>query len=204
MSLMEPFIDGEAVRRVAEAFPSATEEQVRETVRLRMTTRFGYRRIGRRLNPPLKKDMVMRMCRMYEAISKPSEPPVEEDEDLRKLRARVAEKERLKRIREGRERLLRKDVLLSLENEGDDLVQRIVEDKAHPKLYQKFKSYCRHEGLSPKEALDELGVSAWHLLKGFDNWYDEKSGLDSLTEEVWFRIAWCFRSHQKESETEQK
>jgi hypothetical protein len=190
-SLTEPSIDDEAIRSIAEAFPSVTQEQIREVVKLKTTTRFGYRRIGKRLDPALGKDTVMRIWRMYEALSKPPMRPVE-DVELQNLRAQIAEKERLKRIREEKEKLLRRDVLLSLEIEGDDLILRIVEEevaKIDPETYQKFRQYCKSERLSPKAALQKIGVTASSLIDYFDFWYDVynengKSGMECLVGEI--------------------
>lgn len=112
----------------------------------------------------------------------------------------MAEKERLKRLCEEKERLLRQDVLLSLENEGDDLVLRVVEDEMPkldsygPETYKEFREYCKREGLSSSEALRKLGISASKLLNTFDSWYDAwneldgKSGIECLIWEVWSEV----------------
>ena len=192
--LMEPSIDDEALRRVAEAFPSVTQEQIREVLRLKTTTRLGYRRIGQKIDPPLGKDMVMRMWKMYEVTAKPPQPPEPsaEEAEFEKLRARVAEKRCQKRILEEKERLLREDVRLSLELEGDNLVLRMIEDeiaKRNPRLYEKFKRYCEQIHLGPHYALEKLGITAYELLEDFDSWYEEyqeifypevMSGMDCL------------------------
>jgi hypothetical protein len=191
-SLIEPSIDDEAIQSVAQAFPSVTQEQIREVVRLKTSTRMGYRRIGQRLTPPIGKDTVSRIWKMYEASAKPSEPPVE-DEELKSLRAQLAEMERLKRIREEKEKLLKQHVLLSLETEGDNLILHIVENdvaKLDSEAYQEFRRYCEHERLSPEDALQEIGVTASLLIDTFDNWYDwfnkhGSSGMECLTCAVW-------------------
>jgi hypothetical protein len=193
--LTEPSIDDEAIHSIAEAFPTVTQEQVQEIIRLKTTTRLGYRRIGKRLTPPLGKDTVSRIWKMYEASAKPPEPSVE-DEEIKKLRAQLAEKERLKRLREEKEKLLKQDVFLSLETEGDNLVLRIVEDevaKKHPETYQEFKQYREREHLSPEAALQKIGVTASSLIDTFDDWYDfwnedGYSGMECLTWEVWSEI----------------
>lgn len=194
-SLIEPSIDDEAIQSVAEAFPSVTQEQIREVVRLKTSTRLGYRRIGQRLNPPIGKDTVMRIWRMYKALSAPPKPSVEDDE-IKNLKAQLAEKERLNRIREEKEKLLKQHVLLSLETEEDDLVLRIVEDdvaKKHPETYQEFRQHCEREHLTPKNALQKIGVTASSLIESFDDWYDlwnedGKSGTECLTWELWSEI----------------
>lgn len=194
-SLIEPSIDDETIQSVAEAFPSVTQEQIQEIIRLKTTTRLGYRRIGKRLNPPIGKDTVMRIWRMYKALSAPLKPSVE-DEEIKNIKAQLAEKERLKRIREEKEKLLKQHVLLSLESEGDDLVLRIVEDeiaKIDPETYPKFRQYCTRENLSPQVALQKIGVTASSLIDTFDLWYDfwnedGKSGTESLTWELWSEI----------------
>jgi hypothetical protein len=194
-SFLEASIDDEAIQSVAQAFPSVTQEQIREVVRLKTSTRLGYRRIGKRLTPPIGKDTVSRIWKMYEASAKPPEPPVE-DEELKSLRAQLAEMERLKRIREEKEKLLKQHVLLSLETEGDDLVLRIVEDesaKINSETHQKFRQYCTRENLSPKVALQKIGVTASSLIDTFDDWYelwkeDGKSGTECLAWEVWSEI----------------
>jgi hypothetical protein len=194
-SFLESSIGDEAIQSVAEAFPSVTQEQIREVVRLKTSTRMGYRRIGKRLNPPIGKDTVMRIWRMYKALSAPLKPSVE-DEEIKNLKAQLAEMERLKRIREEKEKLLKQHVLLSLETEGDDLVLRIVEDelaKINPETHQKFRQYCTRENLSSQAALQKIGVTASNLTEAFDDWYDlwnedGKSGMECLAWEVWSEI----------------
>jgi hypothetical protein len=132
---------------------------------------------------------------MYKALSAPLKPSVE-DEEIKNLKAQLAEMERLKRIREEKEKLVKQHVLLSLENEGDDLVLRIVEDelaKINPETHQKFRQYCTRENLSPKVALQKIGVTASSLIDTFDDWYDlwkedGKSGTGCLAWEVWSEI----------------
>ncbi|MCL6579250.1 MAG: hypothetical protein K6T73_07670 [Candidatus Bathyarchaeota archaeon] len=197
-SLTEPSIDDEAITAVAEAFPSVTSEQIREIVKLKTTTRLGYRKIGKRLNPPLGKDTVMRIWQMYETLSRPPKPPVE-DEEIKKLKAQVAEKERLRKVREEKEKLLRQDVLLSLENEGDSLILRIVEGEVarmDPKLFREFRRCCKRKRLSPMEMLHKMGIFASGLIDFFDFWYNSrkhegKSGMDCLIWQLWRQIKAC-------------
>lgn len=154
----------EAIRGVAEAFPNVTEEQIREVATLKTTTRLGYRKIGKRLDPPLGKDTVMRIWKIYETRSRSPKPPIE-DEEIKKLKAQVAEKERLKRLRDERERLLKQSLLLSLEIEGDNLILRIVDELAkEDPAYAKFREN--------RAALQKIGVTASKLIDTFDLWYD--------------------------------
>jgi len=194
-SFSESSTDEEVFQSIAEAFPSVTPEQIREVVKLKATTRLGYRRIGKSLNPPLGKDIVMRICQIYKTLSRPVEPTVE-DEELKNLRAQIEEKERLKKLREEKEKLIRQDVRLSLETGGDDLVLRIVEDEVaekHPETYQEFRQCCEREHLALKAALQKIGVTASSLIDTLDDWYDlwnedGYSGMECLIWEVWSEI----------------
>jgi hypothetical protein len=152
----------------------------------------GYRRIGKKLNPPLGKDAVMRIWKMCQATGKPLKPPelTREEEDLEKLRTQVAEKERLKRLQEEKEELLRQDALLSLETEGDDVVVRIVEDEVaekHPETYQEFRQYCEHQHLTCQTALQKMGLTASNLIDDFDDFYDlwNESGYSGMECLIW-------------------
>jgi len=194
-SLSESSIDDESIQAVAESFPNVAQNQIREIIKLKTTTRLGYRRIGRKLNPPLGKDTVMRIWKMRQVTGKPLKSPelTREEEELEKLRAQVAEKERLKRLQEEKEELLRKDLLLSLQTERDNLILHIVENevaKLDPEVYQEFKRYCEYKRLSPKAALQQIGLTAAPLIDNFDNWYDwfykhGSSGMQCLACAVW-------------------
>jgi hypothetical protein len=115
---------------------------------------------------------------------------------LEMLRTQVAEKEHMKRLRKEKEELLRRDVRLSLETEGDDIVLRTAENelaKLDPETYRNFKQHCERERLSPKEALEKMGLTASNLIEEFDFWYelwaeDGISGMERLTKQVWLEI----------------
>ena len=88
-------------------------------------------------------------------------------------------------------------VLLNLETEGDDIVLRTAENelaKLDPETYRNFKQYCERERLSPKEALEKMGLTASNLIEEFDCWYDEVwaddgiPGMERLTKQVWLEI----------------
>jgi len=193
-----PSSDEETIQRIAKALPSVTKKQILEIVRLKTTTRLGYRKIGQRLSPALGKDTVMRTWKMYQATSKPTKPSkiAKEEEELEMLRTQVAEKERLKAIQKEREALFRKVVLLNLETEGDDIVLRTAENelaKLEPETYRNFKQYCERERLSPKAALQKMGLTASNLIEEFDFWYelwaeDGISGMERLTKQLWLEI----------------
>ena len=76
------------------------------------------------------------------------------------------------------------------------MILRIVNDdlpKRDPELYEEFKRVCRLESITPKQALQNIGVTAPELLESFDAWYDVwaedgKSGMECLIWEVWSEI----------------
>jgi hypothetical protein len=173
--------DEEAIQRIAKAFPSVTQKQIAEIIRLRATTRLGYRKIGQKLNPPVGKDTVMRILKMFQSITKQSLPPqkslevAKEEEKYERIKVQVAEEEYIKSLRKKTEELHRKYVHLRLENDGDDLIVAIAEHempKLNPETYQRFRQYCQREHLSTLEALRKMGITAEYFIDTFDDWYN--------------------------------
>lgn len=119
----------------------------------------------------------------------------------------MAEKERLKAIQKEKEVLFRKVVLLNLETEGDDIVLRTAENelaKLEPETYRNFKQYCERERLSPKEALEKMGLTASNLIEELDFWYelwaeDGISGMECFTKQLWEEIKKSLRVLEKGS-----
>jgi hypothetical protein len=179
-----PSTDQEAIKRVAKAFPSVTQKQIAEIIRLKATTRLGYRRIGQKLSPSVGKDTVMRILKMFQSIRKECSPPLKspevakEEEKYERIRVQVAEQEYIKSLRKKTEELHRRDVHLSLENDGDDLIAAMADlemPKIHPETHQRFRQYCQREQLSTKAALQKMGITAEYLLESFDDWYEQQA-----------------------------
>jgi len=206
-NLKEHFADEEAVRRVAKSFPSVTEKQIIELVRLKTTTRLGYRKIGQRLNPAVGKDTVMHIWKTYQAMSKPPKPSklAEAKEEVERLRALVAEKEQLKNLQKEKEELIRKNVLLSLETQRDDLILHLTKRegaRVDPETNQSFIQYCQSKHRSPKEALEIMDITASNLIEDFDHFYevwaeDGFSGIECLIRQIWLEIKIFLQKYQR-------
>lgn len=174
-----PLVDEEAVKRVAEKFPSATEELIHKIVWFKLTTRFGCRRISQKLNHAVGKDTALRVWKTYVSIAKPCQQPSkspksEEQDGVDGRRAQAAYEEELATLRERNEALERENVYLRLKAEGDALIVDIAEcemAKIHLETYQRFRRYCECEHLSALEALRKMGITTFSLFVSFSDWY---------------------------------
>ena len=168
-----PSTDEEAIKRVAEAFPSAAEELIRKIIWFKMNTRFGCRRISQKLNHDVGKDTVQGIWKMYESIAK----PLIKHGNADKLPAQTAIEEEVAPLRERIE-LEKENTYLRLTVEGDALVVEVAEHemaKKHLETYQRFRQYCEREHLSTVAALRKMGLTASYFLNSFDDWYDQQA-----------------------------
>jgi len=216
-----PSIDEDAVKCIAEKFPSATEELIRKIVWFKLTTRFGCRRISQKLNHALGKDTVQNIWKTYVSTAKPCRQPSKsykskEQDDIDRRRTQAAYEEELTKLRERNEALERENIHLRLKTEGNALIVHIAEHemaKIHLETYQRFRQYCEREHLSTFEALRKMDITAFSLFVSFPDWYtihaeSEESkllGMEALKWEVTLEVSKFLRAkNAKERETQRE
>jgi hypothetical protein len=175
--ILKDSVDDPPVQTITTAFPSVSEKQVQEIVRLKTTTGLGYRRIGQRLNPPLKKDTVMRVWKMCKQSLMPPKSSTLTTIERRneQVKGEVAQLKNLRRLKWENEELEKERILLKLQVEGDNLLVSIVEDqiiKTRPETYRKFVQYCSDERLTTAQALQRMGITVSRIYDDFDYAYD--------------------------------
>ena len=216
-----PSIDQDAVKCVAEKFPSATEELIRKIVWFKLTTRFGCRRISQKLNYALGKDTVQNIWKTYVSTAKPCRQhstsfKSKEQDDVDGHQTQATYEEELAKLRESNEALERENIRLRLKTEGNALIVHIAEHemaKIHIETYQQFRQYCKREHLSTFEALRKMDITAFSLFVSFPDWYTIHAeseeckllGMEALKWEVTIEVEKFLRARDaKERETQRE